>query len=401
MKLTRSAVLSARALLAHRLRTTLALGSVSIGVAAVTLTGALSAGARREVADRLEQVGRNLLVIRPAQVRIVAAHPTIRGAVTTLTLDDYDAVARLDGVALAAPGAERSSRVKAGNAATTASILGTTRSFLDIRNVVVNQGRFFNGDEERTAQRVAVLGARIADALFGDRQAVGESITVGRIPFDVVGVLAAKGVAADGSDQDGQILVPVRTALRRVLNASWLNEVFVRVGEAERMDEVLARIARELRERHRSSDDVDVQNTSRLFAFQQEAAASLDLLTTGLAVLSLAIGGGGIIALMFLSVRERTNEIGLRMAVGARPRDILIQFLGEAAALSLSGWLCGVLLGSAAAAGVAVATDWRVAVPSQALLLSFAMALLTGLVFGVLPARKAALVPPMQALLSE
>ena len=167
------------------------------------------------------------------------------------------------------------------------------------------------------------------------------------------------------------------------------------------MDEVLARIARELRERHRSSDDVDVQNTSRLFAFQQEAAASLDLLTTGLAVLSLAIGGGGIIALMFLSVRERTNEIGLRMAVGARPRDILIQFLGEAAALSLSGWLCGVLLGSAAAAGVAVATDWRVAVPSQALLLSFAMALLTGLVFGVLPARKAALVPPMQALLSE
>jgi putative ABC transport system permease protein len=399
MRPTRSALLSARALLSHRLRTTLALGSVSIGVAAVTLTGALSAGVRRELADRLEQVGTNLLVIRPAQVKIVAAHPTIRGSVTTLTLDDYDVIACLDGVALAAPAAERSARVKAGDAATIASILGTTRSFSTIRNAVVDRGRFFNADEERTAQRVAVLGARVADSLFGDRQAVSESITVGRIPFEVVGVLAAKGVATDGSDQDGQILVPVRTALRRVMNVSWLNGVFVRVRDADRMDDVLTRIAQELRERHRSSD-FDVQNTSRLLAFQQEAAASLDLLTTGLAALSLVIGGSGIIALMFLSVKERTNEIGLRMAVGARPRDILIQFLCEAAAMSLLGWLCGVVVGSGAAASVAIATEWRVAVPAQALFLSFAMALLTGPVFGVLPARKAARVLPLQALLS-
>jgi ABC-type antimicrobial peptide transport system permease subunit len=401
VKLTRTAVLSARALLSHRLRTALALGSVSIGVAAVTMTGALSAGASREVTDRLEQVGTNLLVVRPAQVKMVAAHPTIRGAVTTLTLDDYEAIAGLDGVALAAPGAERSARVKAGNATTTASILGTTGSFPRIRNAAVSRGRWFTADEERTAQRVAVLGARVADSLFAGGQAVGRIITVGRVPFAVIGVLAAKGVAADGSDQDSQILVPVRTALRRVLNVWWLNEIFVRVGDADRMEEVVARIAQELRDRHRMGDDFDVQNTSRLFAFQQEAAASLDLLTTGLAALSLAIGGSGIIALMFMSVKERTNEIGLRMAVGAQPRDILVQFLCEATALSLLGWLCGVAVGTAAAAGLAIATDWRIAVPLQALSLSFTMALATGLVFGVIPARWAARVAPMQALLSQ
>jgi putative ABC transport system permease protein len=379
----------------------LAVGSVSIGVAAVTMTGALGAGASREVADRLDQVGTNLLIVRPALVKIVAARPTIRGAVTTLTLDDYAVIARLEGVALAAPGAERNARVKAGDRATTASILGTTRSFLRIRNAVVSRGRFFTADEEQTSQRVAVLGARVADALFAHGQPVGATLTVAGIPFQVIGVLDAKGVAADGSDQDGQLLVPVRTALRRVLNVSWLNEVFVRVGQADRMEEVLARIEQELRDRHRSTNDVDVQNTSRLLAFQQEAANSLQLLTTGLGALSLAIGGSGIIALMFLSVKERTKEIGLRMAVGAQRRDILIQFLSEAAALSLLGWIGGVVAGAAASAGVAVATGWRVDLPMEALSVSFVMVLVTGPVFGVVPARNAAGVPPIQALLSE
>jgi putative ABC transport system permease protein len=401
MRLKRTAVLSARALLAHRLRATLAVGSVAVGVAAVTLTGALSAGARREVADRLEQVGTNLLIVRPAQVRLIAAHPAIRGTVTTLTLDDCNIVAGLDDVALAAPGAERVARVKAGNATVRASVLGTTPAFPRIRNATISRGRFFTADEERSAARVAVVGARIAESLFGDGPALGETITVGRVPFDVIGVLAVKGVAADGSDQDGQILVPIRTALRRVLNVSWLNAVFVRVVDADRMDAAVARIARELDARHRWANDVDVQNTSRLFAFQQQAAASLDLLTTGLAGLAMAIGAGGVVALMFLSVKERTSEIGLRIAVGAMPRDILIQFLGEATALALVGWGAGVAIGSAAAAVVALATGWRVAIPTPALLLSFAMALATGPVFGVLPARKAALVLPIRALLSE
>jgi len=401
MRLRRTAVLSARAILAHRLRAALAVGSVTVGVAAVTLTGALSAGARREVADRLEQVGTNLLIVRPAQVRLTAAHPAIRGTVTTLTLDDCHIVAGLDDVALAAPGAERVVRIKAGNAAIRASVLGTTQSFPRIRNAKVSRGRFFTADEERRAARVAVVGARIAESLFGDGPAIGETITVGRIPFEVIGVLAAKGVAADGSDQDGQILMPIRTALRRVLNVSWLNAVFVRVVDADRMDAAVARIARELDARHRWTNDVDVQNTSRLFAFQQQAAASLDLLTTALAALAMAIGAGGVVALMFLSVKERTSEIGLRIAVGAMPRDILIQFLGEATALALVGWAAGVAIGSAAAAFVTLATGWRVAIPTPALLLSFAMALATGPVFGVLPARKAARVPPIRALLSE
>lgn len=401
MRLRRTAVLSARAILAHRMRAILALGSIAIGVAAVTLTGALSAGARREIADRLEQVGTNLLIVRPAQVRPSAARPTVRGAATSLTMDDCDVIAALDAVALAAPGAERVVRVKAGQAAMRASVLGTTRPFQRIRNVAIRRGRFFTADEERSAARVAVVGARIAESLFGNGPAIGETISVGRVPFDVIGVLAAKGVSADGSDQDGQILVPIRTALRRVLNVSWLNAVFVRVVDADRMDAAVTRIGLELDARHRGANDVDVQNTSRLFAFQQQAAASFDLLTSGLAVLALSVGGGGIVALMFLSVRERRSEIGLRMAVGARPRDILIQFLSEATALALVGWVGGVAIGGVAAALVAMATGWPVAIPVPALLLSVAMALATGPVFGVLPARQAARVPPIRALLSE
>jgi putative ABC transport system permease protein len=404
MRLRRSLAISLKAVLARKLRTALALASVSVGVAAVIVTGALGAGAREEVMRRLDTLGTNLLVVRPAQVRVFAARKTVRGVVTTLKPEDCDAIARLPGVALVAPGVEDRARVKAGSQTTIASVLGTTAAFRVIRSFSLAEGRFFDAEEARGAQRVAVLGARVAFVLFATTSPIGHSVSVRGVPFDVVGVLAPRGVAVDGSDQDGQVIIPVRTALRRLLNVTWLNEVFVRVQDADDMDATGAQIAELLRERHRTigaEADVAVQNTSRLLVFQQQAADSLDLLTTGLAGLSLAVGGAGIVALMYLSVKERTSEIGLRMAVGARERDILIQFLSEATTLSLAGWLAGFVAGGLIAIGITVATGWRVAVPLNAAVASFVMTLATGLLFGAVPARKASRLEPIEALLSR
>jgi len=400
MTLLRSARISWRALSAHRVRTLLAVGSVSVGVAAVTVTGAIGAGARAAVNDRLQRLGTNLIVVRPTQMSASPVRPAIRGLVTTLTLDDLDAIAGDRTVEAAAPGVERRLRARAGRVALTTSVLGTVEAFAHIRNVSIREGRFFNRWEEQHAERVAVLGARVADALFPDESAVGQTILVGTVPFDVCGVLDRKGMAADGSDQDGQIFAPVQTVLRRVSNVTWLNQIFIRVRDPDETAPVVARLANILRARHRSAvDDFDIQNTSRLLAMQAQAVQSLDLLTAAIGVAALTIAGGGIMALMFVSVRERISEIGLRMAVGAEPRDILIQFLSEAAVLMVTGWGTGVGIGSAVAVGLAAVTGWPMAAPAGVLTISLAVALTTGPLFGALPARRAAMLPPVQALL--
>ena len=404
MRLGRSLTISLRALLATRLRAALALASIGVGVAAVTVTAALGAGAREQVLQRLDTMGTNLLVVRPEQVRLIAARKTVRGVVTTLRVEDYLAISTLDGVELAAPGVEGSARIKAGPRTTNASVFGTTAPCSVIRHFTVASGRFIDVDDELDARRVAVLGARVATSLFGTADPLGQPVAIRGVLFDVVGVLAPKGVSADGSDQDGQVILPARTVLRRWLNVTSLSEVFVRVRRADEMDAVQGRIVNLLRERHRIGDgtpDVAVQNTSRLLTFQQRAADSLDLLTGGLGMLSLLTGGAGIIALMFLSVRERTTEIGLRMAVGARQVDILAQLLIESTALALAGWLAGLLTGTAIAAGLAAATTWPLALPGAAVVASFVLALATGVVFGSLPARRASRLSPIEALASQ
>jgi putative ABC transport system permease protein len=270
---------------------------------------------------------------------------------------------------------------------------------------------------------------------------VGEEIRVGGVPFQVIGVLRPKGSTIDGADQDNHIVVPLGTALRRVLNSTWLTTVYARVTEPERMDEAQAEIERLLRERHQrgngrapddsrpsglarahlvapsgvasdaptkalldrttAPDDFAVQNTTKTRGFQQEMTATLSRYAGGLAAVALVVGGLGILALMLLSVRERTSEIGLRMAVGAEPRDILIQFLIEAMVLALAGWAGGALLGGAAAVALSWLAGWPVGLPVTAITGSLAMAVVIGLGFGALPARNAARVPPIDALLKR
>jgi putative ABC transport system permease protein len=402
MRLGRALRLSVPALLAHRLRTTLAIISVAVGVTGVLLSGALGRGAAAEVQRGIDAAGSNLLVVRPVQVKRSAARKAVRGVVTTLRLDDYRAMAILPAAARAAPGVEGALRVRIGGGAMPASILGTTPALATLRNLRLKRGRFLDDEDDARSLRVAVLGSRIGETLFGEEDPVGRDIRLGRLPFEVIGVLEAKGIQADGSDQDGSVFIPVRTALRRVLNTTWLSAVFVSVQDRAQLTEAATVMTELLRERHRlpagAPDDFQVQDQSRLLALKGRAVESITVLTETLAGVATLVGGVGIAALMFLSVKERTAEIGLRMAVGARPRDVLLQFLGEATLLSVGGWLLGSTVAVVGGLGVAFGTEWKVAFPLGTTLASFLMALLTGLGAGALPARKAAQKPPIQAL---
>jgi putative ABC transport system permease protein len=402
MRLRRAALLSLRALAAHKLRTALALASVAVGVSGVLLTSALGEGAEREVRRGIEAAGSNLLVVRPAQVKRSAARKQLKGVVTSLRLDDYQAIAALPLAAEAAPGIDGALRVKAGGGSMPAGALGSTPALARLRNLRLRSGRFIDAEDDAAARRVAVLGARIARTLFPDEDPVGGDVRLRGLPFEVIGVLEPKGIEADGSDQDGNVYVPIRTALRRVFNTTWLSAVFVAVAERARMPEAEAALRDLLRERHRlrpgAPDDFQVQDQVRLLALRQKAVASVTLLTAGLAAVALLVGGAGILALMLLSVKERTAEIGLRMAVGARPLDVLVQFLCEAALLAVAGWLAGTLAAGLGAVVLALATQWRLAFPAGAAFASFLMALAAGLGAGALPARKAARLPPIQAL---
>jgi putative ABC transport system permease protein len=403
MKVRRSLGPSIKALLTHRVRAALAVSSVTAGVAAVVLTSAIGAGAEADIQRQIEGLGANLLVVRPAQVKRTVARKEVKGTVTTLRLEDFGAIAALDPVSEAIPGIEAAVKVKAGASAMTTKVLGTAPAFPTVRRFQMAQGRFFDAEDDRRAQRVVVLGARVADALF-DGDPVGQAIRIREIPFDVIGALAPKGNVA-GGDEDNQIVVPIRTALRRLFNVTWLTTIFVNVADPRGMAAAEQEIAAVLRERHRieldEQPDFEVQNATTFLALQEATAATLRQLTTGVAAIALVVGGTGILALMLLSVKERTDEIGLRMAVGAQPRDILVQFLFEATVLALAGWMSGIVLGLTGSTAVAISTSWKVAVPWNTLLLSLGMAMSIGLGFGAFPARRAALMPPIRALRTE
>jgi putative ABC transport system permease protein len=405
MRLRRSLTLSLRALFAHKVRASLALASVSAGVAAVILTSAIGAGAQRDIRQKIERMGVNLLVVRPVQVARSAARKEQKGVVTTLRLADYEAVAELSVVERAAPGIELPVKVKVGASAMATRLLGTTKDFPLVRHFVIKRGRFFDDADDRASRRVVVLGARVAETLFDD-DPVGRQILIRRVPFDVIGVLAPKGALGDG-DEDNQVLVPIRTVLRRVSNSTWLSTVFVSVREEgpRSINNAESQIGAVLRERHRvkssGQPDFEVQNAARFFTMQRQTADSLGTMTTGLGAAALLVGGTGIMALMLLSVKERTSEIGLRIAVGATSRNILTQFLLESTILALSGWAGGILIGAAGVTIIGVSTAWPVAAPVPAMLGSLAMAVIIGVGFGAIPARKAAMIPPMQALLTH
>jgi putative ABC transport system permease protein len=407
VKLVRNVVLTRRTLFAHKLRTTLALIGITIGVAAVIVMVAVGKGAQREVIRLIQEMGTNLLVVSAERTEAFAGREFQPGNVTTLKREDAEAILdECPSVALAAPSQQKRLLVRREAFSVETKILGTTPDYREIRNFELTIGEFFSADDDRLSARVAVLGATVKDNLFGDDYPIGEIIRVENIPFEVIGVLRSKGVTAEGANEDDQIMIPLRTALRRVFNDAHVNNIHVRAERQDLMRQAEEEIRTLLRERHRLvskglPDDFTIQNQITAIEAEEATAESFTLLIVGIAAISLIVGGVGILAVMLIAVRERTSEIGLRMAVGARQRDILMQFLSEALILGFAGGLLGVLLGVAGAALVGWTTRWEMIVPAEFVLLALAFSLSVGLFFGVYPAQKASRLYPIDALRTE
>ncbi len=407
MKNYRNIKITRNALLIHKMRTLLALVGITIGVAAVILMVAIGNGAQKEILDRIEQMGTNLIVVNAGQARVVAGRRRQVSNVTTLTLKDSKAISEeCYTVSLTAPAQSKKFKVKYGNYLTNTTVLGTVPEFQDIRNFSTAKGEFFSETENRAGQRVAVIGKSVQENLFNNDDPIGEIIHIGKVPFTVIGVFKEKGVNSEGVDEDDQIIIPLNTALRRVFNISYINTVFIQVKSSKMMNQAVEEIKELLRDRHRlerlsKPDDFTIQSQADVLETEKETSDTFTLLIVGIAAISLFVGGIGILAIMLMSIKERTNEIGLRMAVGARPRDILLQFLSEASILGLFGGLTGVIIGVAGSIIIGFSTEWETAISISSIFVSIGFSLSIGLFFGVYPARNASLLDPIEALRSE
>ncbi len=407
MKLSKSIKISRNQLLSNKLRTFFALIGIIIGVSAVIVMVAIGNGARNEVLGKIEEMGTNLIIVNAGQVQKNVGRQQIRGTVTSLTLKDVDMLAsECPDVRMVAPAQTKKMQVKWENLSTHTTITGTTPNYPFIRNFKVEKGVFFTEEENKASMRFAVLGETVVRNLFEGRNPVGENIRIGSVLFSVIGVMEPKGADLEGIDQDDQIFIPVQTALRRVFNLNYINTINIQATSIEKMDDAASQISEALREQHRLNkqnkpDDFTIQNQIELLETQKETTGTFTALIVSTAGISLLVGGIGILAIMLIAIRERINEIGLRMAVGASRKDILFQFVIESSILSIGGGIIGIAVGVLASVVIIFATDWTLSISLPSLIYSFLFSLAVGLFFGVYPARKASRLDPVEALRSE
>jgi len=407
VRLFKSIRISQKTLAAHKLRTALALLGIIIGVSATIIMVAVGRGAQVEVLSKIERMGTNLLIVNAGEMRVFAGRLRQVGNVTTLTLQDAKALREeCPSVVLSAPVQNRKLQVKYGDLSTNTSVVGTTPDFHDIRNFRLQRGSFFSDEDNLASRRVAILGKTVIKNLFGDEDPLGQSIRIVNIPFEVIGILEEKGINIDGVDEDDQIFIPIDTALRRVFNLTYVNAIYIRARDELLMDKAVEEIKEALRERHRLNkaskpDDFTIQSQREILKAKKETTETFTVLVGSIAAISLFVGGLGILAIMLIAIRERANEIGLRMAVGASRKDIMTQFVLEASILGVGGGLVGILLGILGGLFVRIGTSWAVSISPSSIALAFGFSLVVGLFFGVYPARRASMLDPIEALRSE
>ncbi|HEX6157409.1 MAG TPA: ABC transporter permease [Burkholderiales bacterium] len=399
-----------RALAVNKLRSALTMLGIVIGVGAVIVMIAVGAGAQARVEEQIRALGSNLLLVMPGSTTAGGVRMGF-GSGSTLTEDDVVAINREIPEALAAPALRGSAQVIWGNSNWSTQVFGVTPEYLDVRQWPLASGRSFEAGEMAGAAKVALIGATVAKQLFGAADPLDQSIRIKRIPFTVIGVLDVKGQSMMGTDQDDLILVPIKTARSRVLGTAsaarnrTVGTIWVKAADGLDTKVVEEQVRSLLRQRHRvqpgADDDFSLRNLQEVMAAQEASSRVLALLLAAVASVSLLVGGIGIMNIMLVSVTERTREIGLRMAVGARTRDILGQFLVEAVTLSLIGGLIGVGLGMGTALAIAEFAGWRISISPQAIALAVAFAFVIGVFFGFYPARKAARLNPVEALRFE
>lgn len=386
-------------------RSFLTMLGIIIGVAAVITSMAIGNGAQAAVLAQIESLGANLIVIIPGAITSRGLSLG-SGTKTSLTLDDVAAIAQeVPEVAAAAPYSQTSAQVVAGGANWYTNVGGTTPAWQAVRNWSVAEGRFFTDAEVAHAAKVAVLGTTVAQNLFPSGNALGATVVIKNVPFRVTGILTSKGQTGFGRDQDDLVVVPSSTLQDRLTGILWITSMLVSATSPEAVPGVIDTTERLLRFRHHLTalqpDDFSVHNISDVQQVRLATSQTQALLLASIAVVSLVVGGIGIMNIMLVSVTERTREIGLRMAVGARGRDILVQFLVEALTLACLGGLIGIAIGLASAQGASMAAHWPVLVSPLSVVLGFVSAVLVGVVFGFYPAQRAAALDPIVALRYE
>ena len=397
-----------KALGRNKLRTALTMLGMIIGVAAVVTMVGLGRGAQEEIEAQIRKAGPNLIRVRAGNFRRGGISQGIGGA-PTLTVADTDAIrAQVPGVLHLSASVNTREQVVSANRNWPTLIEGSDVEFPPIRSWDVQHGAFFDSAQVRAAARVAVLGSVVRDNLFGPQtDPVGERIRIRNQSFRIIGVMAAKGAGAFGQDQDDVIFVPYTTVQKKLRGRDGVNisGIFVSAHSPDSVDRVAGEIAAVLRARHELTpgepDDFMVRSQTDVTAMRSQMTRTMTGLLASIAGVSLIVGGIGIMNIMLVSVTERTREIGLRMAVGAQGRDVLRQFLVEAAVLSLVGGLAGAALGFGVSAALTRLLDWPTAIPAEAVAAAVAFAGATGIVFGFYPARQAARLDPIEALRFE
>ncbi len=405
--LHRTLKLSLNVLLQHKLQNLLALLSVAIGIAVLLVMLSISQGAEQSIVERIAQSGANVLVVSAGRQTTFVGRREQSRLATTLRAGDCEAILReIPQVNSAAPHQEMNRKVKFGTLTISSTIIGTLPPYFTIRNYRLAQGHLFSDDDNAGLRRVAVIGHQVRELLFKDSEALDESILIGSVPFRVIGVLEQKGLTAEGANQDNIIIVPLRATMRRLFNRSYLESIYVELDSSDVMSDAEHHIRSILRERHglysvHKQDDFYISNNVKALEAQLQAARSFGLMTTGVSACAMIVGIAGLLAVMLLAVKARSGEIGLRIAVGARSRDIVLQFMIESLLLGLAGGLLGIGCGLIASYILPLVTAWKPAISWFPTGIAAAVDLLSALFVGVLTARKAARLQPTDALKIE
>ena len=394
-----------RSLGANKLRTFLTMLGVIIGVTSVIALVSVGMGVKKNILDNISRLGSNMLIVMPGS----ANRGGMRGAagsVITLTYEDAEAIKKkIKNVEYVSPTVQGSYQVVYGHENWNTTVTGVVPEYVAIQSLELKSGLFFSAHDVDVRNRVAVIGPTVAANLFESVNPVGKKIRIGNAPYTIIGVLESKGQSSGGQDQDDTVLIPLTTAQERLVGVTYVRSINVQVSDADKMDEVQSNIEKLLRQRHRiragAEDDFNVRNLTSLMEMMNSSATMITLLLGAIAGISLIVGGVGIMNITLASVTERTREIGIRKAIGATYSNIMLQFLIESTMISVIGGIIGIGVGVVAAQLISKFGGFTTVISSLSIAASFGFALFVGIFFGLLPARKAARLDPIEALRYE